>query len=118
MPPSDRYEKHPEYNAHVLPEYTVELDINGKYLDVSGDFCKVLGYSRKELIGKRFDSITAPGTTDRSVVFELFLRSRYMHGIWIFLNRARTTRIVVRYEAWLRVDSRIECKMELLGAGA
>jgi PAS domain S-box-containing protein len=118
MTPRGRNGEHPVYDAHVLPEYTVELDINGKYLDVSDDFCKVLGYSRKELIGKRFDSITAPGTINTSVVFELFLRSRYMHGIWVFLNRARTTRIVVRYEAWLRVDSRIECKMELLGAGA
>ena len=118
MPPSDRYEKHPEYNAHVLPEYTAQLDINGKYVDVSVDFCKVLGYSPKELIGKRFDAITAPGTINTSVVFELFLRGRYMHEIWIFLNRTRTTRIVVRYEAWLRLDSPIECKMELLGAGA
>jgi PAS domain S-box-containing protein len=118
MPPSKRIEERPEYDAHVPPEYTVQLDINGKYLDVSDDFCKVLGYSRKELIGKRFDAITAPGTINTSVVFELFLRSRYMHGIWIFLNRTRTTRIVVRYEAWLRLDSRIECKMELLGAGA
>ena len=62
MPPRAGNGEHPVYDAHVLPEYTVELDINGKYLDVSDDFCKVLGYSRKELIGKRFDSITAPGT--------------------------------------------------------
>jgi hypothetical protein len=67
---------------------------------LSGDFCKVLGYSRKELIGKRFDAITAPNTNNTSVVFELFLRNRYMHGIWIFLDRSRSTKILVRYEAW------------------
>jgi PAS domain S-box-containing protein len=118
MPPSERIEEHPKYDAHVLPEYTAQLDINGKYLDISDDFCKVLGFSRKELIGKRFDAITAPNTNNISVVFELFLRNRYMHGIWIFLDRSQTTKILVRYEAWLRADSRIECKMELLGAGA
>jgi PAS domain S-box-containing protein len=106
-----------EFDAHVYPDYTVQVDMDRKYVDVSDAFCNVLGYSRKELIGKRFDEVTAPRTNDIPVVFELFLRNRYMHGIWILLNRSQTTRIIVRYEAWLREDRRIECNMELLGAG-
>jgi hypothetical protein len=47
MPPSERIEEHSEYDARVLPEYTAQLDVNGKYLDVSDDFCKVLGYRRR-----------------------------------------------------------------------
>lgn len=108
----------PGFDAHVFPDYTVQVDMNRKYVEVSDAFCNLLGYSRKELIGKRFDEVTAPRTNEIAVVFELFLRNRYMHGIWILLNRSHTTRIIVRYEAWLRPDSLIECKMELLGAGA
>ena len=118
MPSSEDCEEYSDFHAHVLPDFIVSVDKNRKYLDVSDDFCKILGYSRGELIGKRFDEITAPGTNNIAVVFGLFLRIRYMHGIWIFLDRSRTTKILVRYEAWLLLDSRIECKMELLGAGA
>lgn len=107
----------PEFDAHVLPDYTVRVDMNRKYAEVSEAFCKVLGCSRNELIGKQFDGVTAPRTNDIKVVFELFLRNRYMHGIWILLNRSHTTRIVVRYEAWLWADRKIDCNMELLGAG-
>lgn len=105
------------WDARVVPDYTVEVDTNHRYVEVSDSFCKLLGYEREELIGKRVEDITAPGTNDVNIVFELFLRLRYMHGVWILLNRARTTKIVVRYEAWQRTNTRIECNMELLGAG-
>jgi len=109
--------KTPEFSARVVPDYTVQVNVDREYTDVSDGFCKLLGYKRDELIGKRFDIVTAPRTNDIPVVFELFLRTRYMHGIWIFVNRSGT-RILVRYEAWFRSDSQIECNMELLGAGA
>lgn len=106
------------FDVRVPPDYTVQMDMNRKYLEVSDGFCKLVGYSRKELIGKRFDELVAPQTTHIPVIFDLFLRNGYMHGIWILVNRSRTTRILVRYEAWLRADRRIECNMQLLGAGA
>ena len=114
---SDYFEGLPEFDAHVLPDYTVTVDLNHRYVAVSDAFCKILGYSRKELIGRTFDEVTAPGTNDIPVVFELFLRNRYMHGIWILLNRSGSTKIIVRYEAWLGIDHKIECNMELIGAG-
>ena len=106
-----------EFDAHVFSDYTVQVDMDRKFVEVSDAFCNVLGYSRKELIGRRLDEVTAPRTNDVPVVFELFVRNRYMHGIWILLNRSKTTRIIVRYEGWLRPNSRIDCNMELLGAG-
>jgi PAS domain-containing protein len=106
------------FNARVLPDYAVQIDMNRKYLEVSDGFCKLLGYSRTELIGKRLDEVIAPQTTNIPLIFDLFLQIGYMHGIWILLNRSHTTRILVRYEAWLQKDRRIECNMELLGAGA
>jgi PAS domain S-box-containing protein len=107
----------PQFNAHVRPNYAVVVNTDRKYTEVSDSFCKLLGYTREELIGKKYDEITAPRTNDIPIVFELFMRSGYMHGIWIFVHRSGT-RILVRYEAWLRPDSQIEGHMELLGAGA
>ena len=51
------------------------------------------------------------------VVFELFVNTGYMHGIWVLAHRSGT-HLLVRYEAWQRSDGLIEGRMELLGAGA
>jgi len=107
-----------EFDAHVLPDYSAELDLNRRYLVVSDGLCKVLDYSREELIGKQLDEITAPRTNTIPVTFELFLRNHYMHGVWIFVNHSRNVKLFMRYEAWLRSDSRVEWNMELIGAGA
>ncbi len=104
------------YNAHVLPDY-VAVEKNRKYIDVSNSFCKLLGYEREELIGRQYDSVTAPRTNDIPIVFDLLKKSGYMHGIWILTHR-RGTRILVRYEARVRPDGLNEWHMELLGAGA
>jgi PAS domain S-box-containing protein len=103
--------------AHVRPQYAVVVDLDRRYTDVSDSFCKLLGYRREELIGKKCDEFTAPGTTDIDVVHELFANAGYMHGIWVFVNRSGT-HLLVRYEAWYRSDGLIEGQMELLGAGA
>jgi len=103
--------------AGVLPEYTALVDRNRKYVQVSDSFCKLLGYHRDELIGKKCDDLTAPRTNNIQTVFDLFMQSGYMHGIWILVHR-QGTRILVRYEAWIRADGLTESQMELLGAGA
>lgn len=105
-------------SAKILPDFFVRADMNRRYTEVSEGFCKVLGYRRADLIGKRVDDVTAPNTNDIEVVFGLFVQMRYMHGIWIFLHRSGTTRILTRYETTLVSDSQIDCKMELIGAGA
>ena len=84
---------------------------------MSDSFCKLLGYPREELIDKIYDEFTVPGTTDIPVVFDLFVKTGYMHGIWVLANRGGT-HLLVRYEAWRRSYGLIEGQMELLGAGA
>jgi PAS domain S-box-containing protein len=110
-------QREPRPCAHVRPQYVVIVDANRRYADVSDSFCKLLGYPRQELIGKKYDEFTVPGTTGIPVVFDLFAKTGYMHGIWVLVNRSGT-HLLVRYEAWRRSDGRIESQMELLGAGA
>jgi PAS domain S-box-containing protein len=100
----------------VEPQYVTVVDSDRKYIEVSDSFCQLVGYLREELVGKRYDDFTAPHTNDILKVFALFVRQGYMHGLWLLITRGGT-RILVRYEAWLRPDSYIEGHMEVVGAG-
>jgi PAS domain S-box-containing protein len=107
----------PALSAHIPREYAVVVDRDRKYVQVSDSFCKLLGYRREELIGRKYDDVTTPGTNDIPTVSRLLHNEGYMHGIWVFAHR-KGTRILVRYEAWVRPDGLTECNMDLLGAGA
>ena len=102
--------------SRVAPDYTTVVDREHKYVEVSDSFCKLVGYTREELIGKKYDELTAPNTNDIPTIFRLFLEEGYMHGLWMLVHRTGT-RVLVRYEAWLRQDGLIEGNMELVGAG-
>ena len=100
----------------VKPQYVTVVDSDRRYVEVSDSFCQLVGYQREELVGKRYDDLTAPNTNDIPTVFGLFQKLGYMHGMWMLVSR-EGTRILVRYESWLRPDSYIEGHMEVVGAG-
>jgi PAS domain-containing protein len=110
-------------NAHGIPspdiatDYVVVVDSSRRYVEVSSGFCKLLGYTESELLGQPYDRFSVPGTNYIPTVLELFLKSGYMHGLWVFAHK-NGTKILVRYEAFIRLDGLYECHMELLGAGA
>ena len=97
----------------VRPEYRVVVDGDRRYTEVSDSFCNLVGYQRKDVIGKRYDDFTAPRTNDIQAIFKLFSKLGYMQGLWIFVSR-KGTPILVRYEAWLRPDSFIEANLEVV----
>jgi PAS domain S-box-containing protein len=100
----------------VEPQFVTLVDIDRRFVQVSDSFCELMGYSREELIGKKYDDFTAPGTTDIGSVYTLFSKVGYMHGLWMFVSR-EGRRILVRYESWLRPDEKIEGHMEVVKAG-
>jgi len=87
----------------VKPQYVTVVDSDRRYVEVSDSFCQLVGYQREELVGMRSDDLTAPNTNDIPTVFGLFQKLGYMHGLWMLVGR-EGTRILVRYEAWLRPD--------------
>jgi PAS domain S-box-containing protein len=111
-----RKQAEPQFSLHVAPDYTTVVDTEHRYIQVSDSFCRLVGYGREDLIGKKYDEISAPGTNDIPAVFSLFMRDGYMHGLWMLVHRTGT-RILVRYDAWIRSDSKIESNMELVAAG-
>ena len=98
---------------YVKPVYVTVVNSDRRYVQVSESFCQLVGYQREELIGKRYDDVTVPDTSDIATVYHLFARLGYMHGLWMLSDR-KGTPILVRYEAWLRADSYIESNMELV----
>ena len=118
-----RYESEAAYPARtrriaieVKSQYVTVVDSDRKYVEVSDSFCQLVGYQREELVGMRSDDLAAPNTNDIPTVFGLFQKLGYMHGLWLLVSR-EGTRILVRYEAWIRSDSYIEGHMEVVGAG-
>jgi PAS domain S-box-containing protein len=97
----------------VAADYTTLVNSDGRYVEVSDSFCGLVGYNREELIGKRYDELTAPSTIDIPTVFSLFLKEGYMQGLWMLVHRDGH-HILVRYESWLRADSFIESRMALV----
>lgn len=57
-------------------EYVVFVDANRRYVEVSDGVCRLLGYTREELLAKTIDDITAPEL--RAQVPETF--RRYVTG--------------------------------------
>jgi PAS domain S-box-containing protein len=97
----------------VAPIYTTVVDSDRRYVWVSDNFCELLGYNSDELIGKRYDELTAPTTSDIPVTSSMFKKLGYMHGLWMLIHRTGE-RILIRYEAWLRADSLVESKIEVV----
>jgi PAS domain-containing protein len=97
----------------VAPIYTTLVNSDRKYVWVSDNFCELLGYRVEELVGKRYDEVTAPTTNDIPVTFSMFKKLGYMHGLWMLIHRTGE-RILIRYEAWLRADSLVESNIEVV----
>jgi PAS domain S-box-containing protein len=92
------------------------VDLDRRYVHVSDEFCKLVGFAREELLGKQYDELSAPEANDIPTVFNLFCQLEYMHGLWMLVHR-NGARILVRYESWLRSDMLIEGHMELVAPG-
>jgi CspA family cold shock protein len=99
--------------AHVPPTYTTVVDQDRKFVEVSQSFCKLVGYKVEDLIGTRYDDLTALNTADIPMTHNLFSRLGYMHGLWMLVHRTGY-RILIRYEARLRPDTNIQSNIEVL----
>jgi PAS domain S-box-containing protein len=106
-----------DHSARVQPEYVTVVNSRRKFVEVSPAFCKLLGYSENELIGKAYDDVTVPRTNNIPLVLEMFLQVGHMSGIWVLSHRGGT-KLFVRYESVIRQDGLFESQMELLAAGA
>jgi PAS domain S-box-containing protein len=99
--------------ANIPPTYTTVVDQDRKYVHVSKSFSELVGYNVEELLGMRYDHLTALETADIPTTYTLFSRLGYMHGLWMFVHRTGY-RILVRYESWLRPDKNIQSNIAVV----
>jgi hypothetical protein len=59
----------------VASVYTTIVDGDRKYVWASDSSCELLAYKLEELIGKRYDEVTAPTTNDIPVTSSMFKSS-------------------------------------------
>ncbi len=95
---------------------TLLVDSDRKFIDVSGEFCKLTGYSREQLVGTPHENLIAPGTADAGKPNDPFTTSGCSEGLWLLVTRA-STRILVHYESHLRTDNLLEIMVSVVGAG-
>ena len=77
---------------------TVVVDEDHRYVSVSEEFARLLGYSARELTGKRVDDITVQGTVDIDFAFQVSKRIGEMQGLWLFEGRYGK-KLLCRYRA-------------------
>jgi PAS domain S-box-containing protein len=87
------------------------------YVEVSDGFCRLVGYSRFELLQMKLEDLAAPGTVDITTSFNPSKATGCAHGLWLLVCR-EGTRVLVRYESRLRSDDLLmQSQLEVIGAG-
>jgi PAS domain S-box-containing protein len=102
--------------SHTHPELSGEciafVNANRQYVAVSEGVCKLLGYSRAELIGKTIDEITAPEivkTVPRR--FQQYVEEGSLKGEFVLIGRDGG-RIPIRYDARVFPDGCLVARWE------
>jgi PAS domain S-box-containing protein len=111
----------PKRNSSSASESSSTLSIvignQNNYVEVSDGFCKLLGYSRVDLLQMKLEDLAAPGTADITTSFNPSKATGCDHGLWLLVSR-EGTRILVRYESRLRSDDLLmQSQLEVIGAG-
>jgi hypothetical protein len=93
------------------PVYRILLTLEGRFIEIPVEFCRLLAYGREELIGKPIEAASAP----RMASFPRHVRSVFhfgdFQGLWMFMDRAGL-RILTRCEWELLGDMSIEIRAQ------
>lgn len=95
---------------------TILIGGDNRCVEVSDGFCRLVGYSRVELLRMKLEDLAAPGTADITTAFNPSKATGCAHGLWLLVSR-EGTRILVRYESRVRSDLLMQSQLELIGAG-
>jgi PAS domain S-box-containing protein len=104
-------------SIRIQSDIVTVINSRRRFVHVSPSFCKLLGYTEDELIGKLYDDVTVPGTNHIPITWQLLMKTGYLFGIWVFAHKSGT-KLFVRFEVFARADGLYETHMELLAAGA
>jgi PAS domain S-box-containing protein len=95
---------------------TILVGPDGKFVEVSDLFCKIIGFTRDDLLGMNHDSLIAPGTADRLPPDSPRKLTGCSQGLWLLTTRVGT-RVLVHYDSRTRSDHMVQSQLEIVGAG-
>jgi len=91
---------HPEIDG----DYVVFVDANRRYVEVTDGVCRLLGYSREELLTKTIDDIAAPELRPQvSETFREYVSQGELEGNYSIVAKDGS-RIPIRYQAKVYPD--------------
>jgi PAS domain-containing protein len=66
------------------PKCTILVGKDNRYVEVSDGFCRLVCYSREELLRMKLEDLAAPGTADITTAFNPSTASdvRMVYGYW------------------------------------
>jgi len=103
--------------SEISSTCSIVVGKQNNYVEVSDGFCRLVGYSRAELLRMKLEDLAAPGTADITTAFNPSKATGCAHGLWLLVSR-EGTRILVRYESRIRSDDLLmQTQLELIGAG-
>jgi PAS domain S-box-containing protein len=104
----------PHFHAELDGEYVVYVDSSRRYVAVSEGVCKLLGYSREQLLGKTIEDITPPeARSEVAVEFRQYLDHSALSGEYILLA-ANGRRIPIHYTSIVFEDGCMGARWEVL----
>jgi len=88
------------------------LALDGSITKASEGFCNFVGYERKELLGKKIDTLTAKRALDVSKHLGAIYHFGWFAGLWMFICR-NGKQALVHFVAAVLPDLTIEIRFEL-----
>jgi PAS domain S-box-containing protein len=98
-------------HADVTSEYFAFVDRLRVYVHVSDGVCRLLGYDRDELIGKRIDDVTYPESADVPTLFHRYLQDGTQEGRFR-LRHKNGQPLLIAYKARVLEDGCLVSEMQ------
>ena len=99
-PPVDQYHSHPELEG----TYVAFVWRDRRYVAVTDGVCRLLGYSREELLAKKIDDVTAPELQQTvPATFQQYVQQGHLQGEYTLLAKDGH-RVAILYEALVFPD--------------
>jgi PAS domain S-box-containing protein len=102
-------------SAQGNDQFRIVLNREGRFQQVSEEFCGLVGYEQDQLLGKHVDDVTVSRTVNIPQHLGAVAQFGHFHCLWMFAHREGHV-ILVRCDCELLPDASIEVLCELLPA--
>lgn len=84
-------------------DYIAVVDEKRRYVDVTDDVCKLVGYEKEELLRMTIDALTHPSVSNAPELFEQYLRDGFQEGNFVLKHKSGAP-VRIRYRAKILKD--------------